>query len=314
MAETQARDYIVFLGSGNIDTYYTMDEWPTRGTKAACILDGVQVGGMIANAASTAAAYGLKCYCLDVLGTDEDERAIMSDLADFGIDNSQIIVLEGVHSTKCEVFVHKDERTILVVRNKKPKPKLSLGVDQRAFLQGARFLYSGFGFDWVLEDPEEVFGELHACGVGISFDIEPTSYRNDWRKFARYATIIFFNEFGFERFREGKSEENFVRELFDMGIKTIVVTLGAKGCAVMTPTENFSVPIYDGVTVKDPTGAGDTFNSSFVSAHVMGWDIKRCARFATAAANMAVMTHGPRGGVRTMQEVLSFMETHRPKY
>ena len=314
VAEKNARDYIVFLGSGNIDTYYTMDEWPVKGSKAVCVMDGVQVGGMISNAASTAAAYGLKCYCLDVLGTDEDEQAIRNDLTQFGIDDSQIVVIEDVHSTKCEVFIHKDERTILVVRNKQPKPKLTLGDTQRTFLRNARFLYSGFGMDWILGDPEECFCDLHAHGVGISFDIEPTSYRSDWRRFARYATIIFFNEFGFERFREDKSEEDFAQELFEMGIGTVVVTLGENGCAVMTPTEKFKIPIYDGVTVKDPTGAGDTFNSSFVSAYVMGWDLKRCACFATAAANMAVMTHGPRGGVRPMQEVLSFMQTHRQKY
>ncbi len=313
MGKMRAGDYIVFLGSGNIDAYYTMDKWPEKGAKEACVFEENRIGGMIANAASTAAAYGLKCYCLDVLGTDADERAILDDLANYGIDNSQIVVVDGVHSTRCEVFVHRDERTILVVRNKEGKPKISINDTQRVFLHGARFLYSGFEVERLIENSVEFLRDLKASGVRVAFDVEPTGYKASWRDHMRYANIVFFNEFGFERFREGRREEELLRELFDMGVETVVITLGSAGCRVISLEEDFLVPIFEGVEVVDTTGAGDTFNSSFVSARMMGMDLKSCARFATAAANMAVMTYGPRGGVHSLKAVLDFMETHSPK-
>lgn len=308
-----SKDYIVFLGSACIDEYYAMEHWPKKGEKAMCRFDRNQFGGMIANAACTAAAYGLKCYCFDIKGNDGDTQAILDDLNHYGIDTSQMVLLDGVANTKCMVFVHPDERTILIARGDESEHAVDLNDAQREFFRNARFLYGGFDVERIIRGGESFLGELRENGVDISFDVEPTSYREDWRGVAKFASILFFNEFSFDLFSEGKSEEEFSRELFDMGVKIVVMTLGSDGCRVLTREKRLDVPIYEGVVAVDTTGAGDTFNSSFVSAYIMGWDLEKSALFATAAANMAVMTYGPRGGVRGQEEVLDFMRTHSLK-
>ena len=51
------RDRIVMIGSGCIDEYYELSYVPAMGEKTICHPLGAQVGGMIGNAASVAAAW-----------------------------------------------------------------------------------------------------------------------------------------------------------------------------------------------------------------------------------------------------------------
>ncbi|MCR5138077.1 MAG: carbohydrate kinase family protein [Oscillospiraceae bacterium] len=60
----------------------------------------------------------------------------------------------------------------------------------------------------------------------------------------------------------------------------------------------------------DTTGAGDTFNSSFVYALSQGAELKDASEFATAAADIAIMSEGPRTGVNSAERVFRFMDKH----
>ena len=68
-----------------------------------------------------------------------------------------------------------------------------------------------------------------------------------------------------------------------------------------------------GFTIVDTTGAGDTFNSSFMYAQSCDWSLEKSAVFATAAADMAIMKQGPRGGITTEEKVFDFIAKNKKK-
>ena len=123
---------------------------------------------------------------------------------------------------------------------------------------------------------------------------------------------MFTNEFGVEKFRKGESIEVFAERLFAQGVKRLIITLGEKGCRVITPVEDFTLPTYP-VKAVDTTGAGDTFNSTFLSCVMKGMDNRTAAEYANAAASMAVTKPGPASGITTWEKIREFMQENKEK-
>ena len=88
----------------------------------------------------------------------------------------------------------------------------------------------------------------------------------------------------------------------------LVYTKGSRGCSVYAGDgEPIHVPGYK-VKAVDTTGAGDTFNASFLYGVSRGWTLRECAEFANAAAARAIGFMGARGGVATAAAVEQFKE------
>lgn len=79
-----------------------------------------------------------------------------------------------------------------------------------------------------------------------------------------------------------------------LGVATVIVTLGARGCLVSRAERHAFVPAMTGIKVVDTTGAGDAFVGAFAAAlaeHGMD-EIERAARFANAGAALSVTKAG----------------------
>jgi ribokinase len=93
----------------------------------------------------------------------------------------------------------------------------------------------------------------------------------------------------------------------------VVVTRGSRGCEIFCPGENGIVP--ESVCIPafkvapvDTTGAGDTFNASFLYGISQKWDVKKAGVFANAAAARAILYRGARSGAVGKQEVEKFLK------
>lgn len=298
-------DYVVFIGGPCIDEYYSVDSWPRQGDKFTGRFLGSVPGGMIANAACVCAGYGVKTYCLDVRGKNKTSDFLLEDLRQHGVDPSRFVLIDGFADSKCVIFQSRSERTILVVNG--DRYRIDPDDEQKRFLCGAEFVYTALIYEQRFTDFQGLLRELGQNGVKLVLDNEASTYVEGWERYLQYAHTAFFNEHSLELFRDGASERAFLEKLFALGVRIVVLTLGKEGCEVITRDERFAVPAY-GVPVVDTTGAGDTFNSSFLLGLKRGWDLHKTTLFATAAANMAVMVQGPRGGVTAEEKVFQFME------
>jgi ribokinase len=70
------------------------------------------------------------------------------------------------------------------------------------------------------------------------------------------------------------------------GASTVIVTMGERGCLVLTRDLEQQVPRLE-VEVVDTTGAGDAFNSGLAVALAEGKDILTATRFANCAGALA---------------------------
>ena len=95
------------------------------------------------------------------------------------------------------------------------------------------------------------------------------------------------------------------------GRACVAVTLGAEGVWLETPRFAGHVPGFR-VQAVDTVGAGDTFIGALVTRLVEGAEAREAARFACAAAVIAVTRRGAQASVPTRAEVVAMIEGRWP--
>lgn len=78
-----------------------------------------------------------------------------------------------------------------------------------------------------------------------------------------------------------KEPEKAAEYLREMGVETVVVKHGGKGCYVSTDERSFNMPGYK-VNVVDTTGSGDAFDGAWIKGVLMNWDLERTASYSNA--------------------------------
>lgn len=76
-----------------------------------------------------------------------------------------------------------------------------------------------------------------------------------------------------------------------LGAPVVALKMSADGCLVATPKERFRVPGHR-VDAVDATGAGDTFDGSFLARLLAGDDLKAAARYANVSAALSTKGYG----------------------
>ena len=107
---------------------------------------------------------------------------------------------------------------------------------------------------------------------------------------------------------EERGAKSVASELIARGASTAVLTLGPRGCVVVTADEHvYTVPPYK-VPVADTTAAGDAFAAALAVALARGEKIHQAAKFANAAGALACTKFGAQPAMPTLAEVLQLME------
>ena len=147
-------------------------------------------------------------------------------------------------------------------------------------------------------------------GVGISFDpnIRPELLKG--RIMDYYKEIIDDADI----LLTGKTELDFlfnetgsaVTRLLKQKDRIVVIKNGAENTSVYTRREAFKVAPFPAVTV-DATGAGDSFDGTFLALLCRGADLKTAALYGNAAGARAVTKRGPMEGNTGRAELEKFI-------
>ncbi len=99
-------------------------------------------------------------------------------------------------------------------------------------------------------------------------------------------------------------------ELHRKGIKTVIITLGAKGVWLSQNGHGVLIAGFK-VAVTDTTAAGDTFNGALVTGLLEGQALESAIRFAHAAAAISVTRFGAQTSIPARDEVEIFLAERR---
>ena len=107
--------------------------------------------------------------------------------------------------------------------------------------------------------------------------------------------------------KEIKNEEdakNYSKDLLNLGIRNVVITLGATGVYFENKDENHFVPSLElGDKVKDTSGAGDAFNGAFATALCEGKSTQDSLKVANTFAGISTTRIGTANSMPTRSEI-----------
>ena len=95
-----------------------------------------------------------------------------------------------------------------------------------------------------------------------------------------------------------------------LGVPTVIITLGVRGCLVSTPGRHALLPAHTGIEVVDTTGAGDAFVGGFAAGYVrLDGDLFGAAAWGNAAAALCVGRPGTAPAMPLENEVAELLES-----
>ncbi|MCU1340752.1 MAG: Ribokinase [Candidatus Acidoferrum typicum] len=193
------------------------------------------------------------------------------------------------------------ERTVLWKRD--PRLELFASEIRREWVLRSRFLHVD-GHDcagaaaaarWAREASIPVSADLDNLYPGVEALLENVDYLISSREFPARLT------------GEPDLLLSLPMLLKGFGCRVAAATLGEDGVLAWDGSRFHYSPAF-AISPIDTTGAGDIFHAGFAYAKIQGWDLARTLEFSCAAAGLACMASGARGGIATLARIKELIQ------
>lgn len=212
------------------------------------------------------------------VGDDELGRKVADAVGGLGVPVSMVI--DPAVSTVAEISIADPSGARTYFYHRTPELLATLDAADLAPLENAAYLY----VDWYDGDhiirPMEVATRL---GVPVLVNLED-QYANAelLSKLLPFATVC---QVSADSPDKGDGLESIADGLLKAGVGTVSVTGGSRGCLVAHAGQKVRVSAPK-VDVIDGNGAGSAFSAAYIYGSLRGWDLEKCARFATAHSSL----------------------------
>jgi len=298
---------ILVIGSSNTDLITNVERFP----KAGETISGKQflqvMGGKGANQAVAAQRSGGSVMFVTCLGNDANGHNTLSYFKTEGLDVSNALVVDHAPTGTAVILVNDEGENCIVVTpgaNHEILSKHIEDIESEIGTAGMMMLQIEIPFPTVTR----AIGLAWKHKVPVLLNVAPA--REVGSDLLKMIEILVVNENEGEKV-SGQSissigEEGVIDKLLSMGARTVILTLGKKGCIVKNAAITKYIPAFD-VEAVDTTAAGDTFCGALVAALSRGDDLIEAVKFATAASAICVTRMGAQPSIPTEDEVNKFL-------
>jgi len=283
---------IIGLGVSSIDEFVLVEEFCKPDDKIWIKDFARQCGGVVANFCVGVARMGVKSGFMGSAGDDPNGHEVMQNFKSHDIDVSHFFLKK---TTKTPV-------NIIVVDSHGSRQILQDPYMERNVLKADEIIpeYVAkadiFHTDAVnIESARKCMRIAKETGKRVSFDLErhvAVYGLNAIRDLLEMTNILLPNRRGALELTKEKDVRKAARKLLSFGPEIVLITLGEDGSLLVTAQGEHRIPIYKVENVVDTTGAGDAFNSAFVSCIYKGMKPMEAADFASAVAALSVTKVG----------------------
>lgn len=293
---------IVCCGYLNLDLSVRVPALPEDGARVQMASLERQPGGMAANVASAAAAFGAPVQFVGAVGPDRDGQLLVDDLAARGIDVHA--VARDRATTLCLVVVTPDgQRAIISQDDAVTTTDIALAHQLAARSHGVLYLD---GYRWPAAG--EVLPERGKADQPLVVtDLDGCDTVEGLWMAGKTADHLVCSRSHLLGLIAPESPERVAEKLVDHLGTVVVLTDGHRGWWALGPDGAHCGPGL-AVDVVDTTGAGDAFCGAYAAELLRGADVEHAADMANAAAALSTTGLGARGGLvdrRAAEELLA---------
>ncbi|KAA9010346.1 ribokinase [Histidinibacterium aquaticum] len=284
---------ILNIGSINWDRLYVVDHFPGPGETLAAKSASVGLGGKGLNQSVAIQRAGGRVRHVGAIG--EADAAMRAAVEDLGLETSGIVGIPGSLTGSALIVVERGGENQII---------LDPGANARIPAEHCReqIVRLEAGDRVLLQNETNVLAEGAALargqGVGVVLAAAPFDAALIWPVLPDI-DLLAVNEIEFAQLREAGGElPNHL---------SILVTYGARGASLITPSETINVPAIRANPV-DTTGAGDTTLGCFLARLDAGEPADLALRYAMAAAALQVQAPGAATAIPHESEVLALLD------
>ncbi|PZE66522.1 ribokinase [Curtobacterium sp. MCBD17_021] len=296
---------MVVVGSLNVDQVVTVERHPSPGETLVATSMSLLPGGKGANQAVAAARRGATTAMVGSVGRDGSVQVATSLLADSGVDVTHVRAVDAPTGLATVTVDRSGENTIVVV------PGANSATDREALLASASVVASAAVV--VLQ------GEIPADGIAAAAELASGRVLLNLapvvpvdREVVLAADPLVVNEHEaalvLAQLDPGAEvpadEPALVAALRGLGVRSVVVTLGARGALVADGTDDLVAVPSPRVTAVDSSGAGDAFVGALAAGLAAGDSLLDAARQAVRVGAFAVQGAGTQPSYPTLDDVL----------
>ena len=265
----------------------------------------LHIGGDAVNESIALADMGHKPAIACGVGRDLAGNLLRSELADRGVDTSEMAVMDTLTTPIAQLVVHQDGGRHSI-NSRATMLEGYLPDSDMPHIKGARIVSFASLFRAPLDQAEEVRRLMHAAkeaGALISVDTKLPTFRE--LKMEELSDVWPLVDYFFPNEKEaayhsgisedGSPAEEHFRKMTEVflgyGIKNVIIKAGADGCYINNADGFRHLPALP-VEVVDSTGAGDNFVAGFLSGVLRGEEIIACAERGRARAAQCISRMG----------------------
>lgn len=311
MHEANGDIWVVVVGAINVDLVVVAPRLPGPGQTV--VGGGLQTygGGKGANAAVAAARAGAKVRLIGAVGDDDNGAAALGELAGEGVDVTDVAVLAG-----------ESTGVALIVVDEHGENQIAVGAGANAAVTADHVracLRTALPTTRCVLVSTEIPAAAVAAAVemttaaGVTCVVNPAPVLEVVADLLTLGPILTPNESELGDLAaalggaSGDSPVESALRIVERSRHPVVVTQGGDGVLVVDVDLAARRVAAPPVSVRDTTGAGDTFNGVLAARLASGDDLATAVPVAVAAASLSVTEVGARGGMPTMAAIAAAM-------
>lgn len=301
------------LGSINMDSSISLERIPMVGETVFGDNISFYGGGKGANQAIACRRMGMDVSFIGKVGEDSNGKILYDRLSNEGINTQYIFKDSNTPTGQAIICVDKDGQNNIIVI-----PGTNMAISEEEIIQCEEEIKNSNIILSQFEVPMEAIAKAFkiAKDNNVLTVLNPAPVKEITDELVNLTDIIIPNEV--EMFKLTGVEINNLedakkasRGFMDKGIKYVIITLGKKGCAVVSKENACIIPTFD-CKVVDTTAAGDSFIGGFLSklSDINDFEvIKKCGFFAIYVSTLVVQKHGAQESIPYYQDIeKGFME------
>jgi ribokinase len=302
------RNRVLVVGSANMDLVVTVRRFPRPGETIFGGGFGMFPGGKGANQAVASAKLGVPTTFLGKMGDDIFRQNLRASMKRDGVDLSAVLVDPKEPTGTALITVdRRGENEIVVISGSNMKLRPADLDRRRSLFRSARVVLLQ------LEIPVPTVARAAALGrqAGAAVILNPAPARKLPSSMLRSVDILTPNETEAEllsgvRVRDERSAAAAAKRLLSLGVGVVIVTLGSRGCLLVTEETVSHFPARK-VKPVDTTAAGDAFNGALAAGLAGGKHLSEAIVFAGAVAAFSVTRMGAQTSMPSSSELRAFL-------
>ena len=272
------------------------------------------IGGDAANEARALAGLGKKVSLVTKFGDDMLGDMLKGHFERLGVSTEYSTTQSGIDTGINIVLVAPDGGRSFITNSNGTLRLLGADDIPDAALDAAPIVsFASIFVSPLLDIPamSTLFSKIKACGCTLCADMTRCRHgetAEDLRPVLKYVDYLFPNQDEAAAVTGQKLPSEAAAVLLECGASCVVIKTGGAGCHIKSRDLELDIPAYPHSRCIDTTGAGDNFAAGFIYALSKGMEPAYCARFANAAASIAIESVGAFSPDVTRENVLERMK------